>query len=93
VFGQIQVGVHPTSIVVPTAALVPAGNSFRVFVVDQKGIAHARDVTIGGRTEKEAEVLSGLRAGERIVTEGAYGVEDSATIVAPHADSSRQQEN
>jgi membrane fusion protein (multidrug efflux system) len=87
VFGQIEIATHPTALVIPAAALVPEGNSFRVYVVDQNGIAHAREVTIGGRKQSEVEILSGLSVGERIVSEGAYGVEDSAKIVAPRADS------
>lgn len=81
VFGQIGVGTRPSAIVVPLEALVPEGEAFKVFVVDVNGIAHARPVTIGGRTDKVAEITSGLNAGERIVTYGAYGVDDSAKVV------------
>jgi hypothetical protein len=80
VFGQIAVATHPAAVTVPLEALVPEGEGFKVFVVDSTGTAHARSVTVGGRTEKVAEVTSGLAAGERVVTYGAYGVEDSAKI-------------
>ena len=62
-------------------ALVPEGERFRVFVVDSAGIAHAREVTVGGRSETAAEITSGLVGGETVVTYGAYGVSDSARIV------------
>ena len=81
VFGQIVAVVHPNAIVVPIEALVPDGEEFKVFVVDAAGTARARTVTIGGRTDKVAEVTDGLTAGERIVTYGAYGIEDSAKVV------------
>jgi RND family efflux transporter MFP subunit len=81
VFGRIAAGVVPRAVTVPVAALVPQGEAFRVFVVDSAGIAHARDVTVGARTETLAEITSGLAGGETVVTYGAYGVSDSARIV------------
>lgn len=80
IFGAIAVQTNPAAIVVPLEALVPNGESFRVFVVDPTGTAHAREVTVGGKTDAVAEITSGLRAGERVVTYGAYGVDDSAKI-------------
>src|SRR5262249_16499903 len=81
VFGAITVGVRPSAIVVPSEALVPEGDAFKVFVVDAGGLAHAREVQIGGRSDAGVEITAGLRAGERIVTIGAYGVQDSAKVV------------
>jgi RND family efflux transporter MFP subunit len=80
VYGQIAVATHANAVIVPLEALVPEGDGFKVFVVDAAGVAHARPVSVGGRTDKVAEILSGLSAGERIVTYGAYGVEDSVKI-------------
>ncbi len=80
VVGRIVTGVNPRAVVIPVDALVPEGDGYRVFVVDSAGIAHARAVTVGGRTESLAEILSGLAAGETVVTTGAYGVQDSARI-------------
>ena len=82
VFGRIVTGVHPRAVTVPVEALVPGGgDAFQVFVVDSGGIAHARPVTVGSRTESLAEILTGLAAGETVVTAGAYGIQDSAKIV------------
>ena len=80
VFGRIVTGVNPRAVVIPVEALVPEGDGYRVFVVDSAGIALARAVTIGGRTESLVEILSGVAAGETVVTTGAYGVQDSARI-------------
>jgi RND family efflux transporter MFP subunit len=80
VFGGIAVGTRPSAIVIPSEALVPEGEHFKVFVVDASGIAHEREVTIGGRSDKGVEIVEGLNAGERIVTYGAYGVTDSAKV-------------
>jgi membrane fusion protein, multidrug efflux system len=80
VFGEIAVFTRPDAVVVPLEALVPEGDGFKVFVVDAAGTAHARPVNVGGRTQKVAEITSGLNAGERVVTYGAYGVDDGAKI-------------
>ena len=80
IFGQIAVGTR-TSVTVPADALVPEGDAFKVFVVDANGIAHARAVSVGSRTGDTAEIRSGLQAGEKVVTYGAYGVEDSAKVI------------
>jgi RND family efflux transporter MFP subunit len=81
VYGAIAVAVHPNAITVPIEALVPDGEEFKVFVVDAAGVAHERKVSVGGRTDKTAEITQGLAGDERIVTYGAYGVSDSAKVV------------
>ena len=85
VYGEIATGTRPDAVVVPVEALVPgdAPGSYRVFVVDRNGIAHARDVQVGGRTESAVEITSGLAGGETVVTQGAFGVQDSARVQLP----------
>lgn len=80
IFGQISTAVHPRAIVIPVTALVPEGDEFKVFVVLAGNIARERKVTVGRRNESTAEITSGLAAGERVVTEGAYGLEDSVKV-------------
>lgn len=80
IFGQIATAVHPRAIVIPVSALVPEGDEFKVFVVVAGNIARERKVTVGRRNETQAEITSGLAAGERVVTEGAYSLEDSVKV-------------
>ncbi len=80
-FGRMVTAVHTGAVTVPVAALVPSGDGFQVFVVDSGGIAHVRAVTVGARSESLAEILTGLTAGETVVTTGAYGIEDGTKIV------------
>lgn len=80
VYGEIVASVRPNAVVVPINALVPEGEGFKVFVVDDGGVAHEREVTVGGRTAKYAEITEGLKKGERVVTYGAYGMEDSVKV-------------
>ncbi len=82
-FGEVVLAIRPNAITIPVQAIVPEGDGYKVFVVDSAGIAHAREVTVGGRSGSSAEITRGLEAGERVVTYGAYGVTDSAKIVRP----------
>jgi RND family efflux transporter MFP subunit len=85
VYGEIAVGTRPDAVVVRVEALVPDGEGYRVFVVGAQGRATARTVTVGGRTEHDVEILSGLKGGERVVTRGAFGLEDGARVTTPAA--------
>ena len=78
--GRIAVAQHAHAVVVPLDALVPAEEGFKVFVVDTGDVAHATEVKIGGRSTTGAWITEGLKAGDHIVTKGAYGVDDGAKI-------------
>ena len=78
---RITVGVHPAAVTVPAVALVPDGEAYRVYVVDSGGTAHVREVDVGARQDSLVELRHGVAAGEVVVTEGAYGVEDGARVV------------
>lgn len=80
VVGRITVGVQRDAVIVPLAALVPDEEGLHVFVVDETGVAHRTPVVVDRRSDREASVISGLRGGERVVTDGAYGVGDGARI-------------
>ena len=79
-FGRIAVAEHDKVVMVPDESLVPTGEGFKVFVVDDQGIAQSRPVKIGGRTDHSAWITDGLKPGEMIVTQGAYGVDDSTKV-------------
>lgn len=85
VLGTVSVETRPAAVVVPVEALVPAEEPgrYQVFVVDKSGLARTRAVTVGGRTATKAEIVSGLRGGEVVVTQGAFGLTDSARIGRP----------
>lgn len=82
IYGEIEIATRANSISVPAESLIPDGDLFKVFVVDAKSVAHARPVTVGARGPKTAEILKGLAAGERVVTYGAYGLDDGTTVIA-----------
>ncbi|HKP75592.1 MAG TPA: efflux RND transporter periplasmic adaptor subunit, partial [Longimicrobiaceae bacterium] len=85
VFATIDVAQAARVVTVPAAALVPGEAGQQVFVVDAKGVAHARQVTVGERREDVVAITQGLQGGETVVAQGAYGVQDGARIRAAAA--------
>ena len=81
VYGDISVATRASVISIPAEALVPEGDQFHVFVVDAKSVAHARPVVVGVREPDRVEIRQGLKAGERVVSYGAYGLDDGVTVV------------
>jgi RND family efflux transporter MFP subunit len=57
------------AIVVPEGAIVEQGQLRELYAVDSNGIVHLRLVTLGQQIGKLREVLSGLGAGEKIVSD------------------------
>jgi membrane fusion protein, multidrug efflux system len=69
------------SLVIPEEALTPEAEKQYVYVVAD-GRASRREVRIGGRRPGTVEVLSGLKAGERVIVEGTQKVRDGAAVRA-----------
>ena len=83
--GKMVIAVHAKALSVPDVALVPAGEAFRVFVVDSAAVAHAHDVKIGGRAAGRVWITEGIEVGDVVVTTGAYGMDDGAKVVKAEA--------
>ena len=66
-------------VVVPASAIVERGQLQSVFVAEE-GTARTRLVTIGQRAQDAVEVLSGLSAGEKVVTPVPTGLQDGARL-------------
>jgi RND family efflux transporter MFP subunit len=64
---------------IPAAAVVERGQLQSVFVVED-GVAHARLVTTGQRAQAAVEVLSGLSAGEKVLSSPPPGLTDGARV-------------
>jgi cobalt-zinc-cadmium efflux system membrane fusion protein len=58
-------------VVVPSGALLSDGRRFRVLVRRADGSLEPRPVEVGAELGADVEVLSGLRVGEEVVSEGA----------------------
>jgi HlyD family secretion protein len=70
---------------VPTAGLFRRGEGWAVYVV-QDGLAHIRDVTIGQRNARSAQVLSGLSVGDPIVLYPPDTLVDGARVTSQDGD-------
>jgi multidrug efflux system membrane fusion protein len=67
-------------VTIPTQAVQRGPLGAFVFVVDDKGVAVRRAVTLGQQNETQAVVLSGIQAGDTVVTDGASRVTDGAKV-------------
>ncbi|MBU2977609.1 efflux RND transporter periplasmic adaptor subunit [Alteromonas sp. C1M14] len=67
------------TLVIPEKSLVPVQKKQYVFVVDD-GIVHQREVSIGERKPGIVQIVSGLSAGEVIVTEGTLRVQENSKV-------------
>ncbi len=65
---------NATELVVPEAAMQRVGERHLVFVADEKEPGHfqARTVEVGGESNGYRRITGGLKAGERVVTQGSF---------------------
>jgi HlyD family secretion protein len=69
------------ALVVPSAALVVASSGkSTVMVVGSDGAAHQTAVTTGISDNGETQILSGLSAGQQVVTTGAAAMDDGTKV-------------
>jgi Cu(I)/Ag(I) efflux system membrane fusion protein len=59
-------------LVVPQSAVLNSGDRLTVFLGRGNGDFESRQVTLGAQTGDRVEILSGLRAGDRVVTSGNF---------------------
>lgn len=80
-FGRVilSTGQRP-GLVVANSAVVERGDLTSVWVVDRQGIARMRLVKVGKTFGDRVEILSGLTAGEQLVTGGADKVLEGARV-------------
>lgn len=83
---NLQVAAGEPVIVVPVAAVQPLGDRFVVYVPGgSEGTFVEREVRQGRRSGDRVEIASGLRAGEQVVTAGAFFLRAERERVAPAA--------
>jgi membrane fusion protein (multidrug efflux system) len=76
---QIALG-KKTGLVIPESALMQAGAQSSVYVVEAGDVARRVSVDIGQRQPGTIEVISGLKAGDRVVVQGQLGLRDGASV-------------
>jgi HlyD family secretion protein len=74
--GRLSLGGDQPALVLPAGAFLERSGGDYVFVVDPSGHrADRRRIKLGRRNSEQVEVLSGLKAGERVVTSDYEGYE------------------
>ena len=81
---KIESGIVPDGIMVPQRAVTITDRGASVMVVDEKNIANARPIKLGELNGKNWIVLSGLKAGDRVIVNGLQKVRPGAPVsIAP----------
>mgnify|MGYP001244693646 CR=1 FL=1 len=72
----------PAAIVVPVTALLGGSEGTSVITLDSSNMPHKRSVKVGIRNDADAQILEGLKEGDRVVTVGAFELdkEDEAVL-------------
>lgn len=71
----------PNALEIPSAAIVTdSDGKTSVMVVGPHNHAHQVRVTEGIQQDGKVQILSGLQQGQRVVTEGAYGLPDGTKV-------------
>jgi multidrug efflux pump subunit AcrA (membrane-fusion protein) len=71
----------PSAVLVPDMAVLRSGEKTTVFIARPDGSFEPREVKLGAATGDDAyEVLSGLTAGERIVTSGQFLLDSESQL-------------
>ena len=71
---------EPTIIVPFSSVMSGDQGSFDVYVVGSGSIARIREVKLGSQNSRFVEIISGVKEGERIVTEGTLTIQEGDRI-------------
>lgn len=80
--GSVDITVRSITdaVTVPVEAVLTRGATKSVFVLGSDSVVHARTVTVGASTDTAAEILTGLAAGDTVVTTGASALSDGQRV-------------
>jgi Cu(I)/Ag(I) efflux system membrane fusion protein len=67
-------------IVVPVTAVIDTGTRQVVWVETSPGMFEPRDVHVGERVEDKVQILSGLKAGDKVAVSGGYLIDSEAQL-------------
>jgi len=76
----VQANRQVDAVVVPSEAIVRSGSHDQIFVALDGGRFEPRDVTLGVSSEGETQVLSGVNAGERVVTSAQFLIDSESKL-------------
>ncbi len=71
----------PDALVVPASSLLTAQDgTTSVMAIGSDGRAHQKTVRVGINQDNQIQIVEGLQAGDRVASEGAYGLPDNSKI-------------
>lgn len=76
----IHAGKQAESVVIPVESVVRSGVKNQVFVVRGAGKFEPREITTGLSSENDITVLSGLKAGEEVVTSAQFLIDSESKL-------------
>ncbi len=76
---QLQIGLVRDALLVPEQAIIVSAAGHFVFVVEE-GKAYRKQISVGERIRGWAQVVSGLKTGAVVVTEGLQKVRDGRAV-------------
>jgi Cu(I)/Ag(I) efflux system membrane fusion protein len=68
------------AIVVPVSAVMDSGMRQTVWVETSAGMFEARDVQVGGQSDGKVQILSGLKAGDKVAVSGGYLIDSESQL-------------
>ncbi len=77
----VQVKDIPDAVIVPVAALLSSDEGGdKVMIAGPDSLAHEQAVKVGVREGDDVQILDGVKEGDRVITQGALGLDDKAKI-------------
>jgi len=67
-------------IIVPVTAVIDTGKRQVVWVEMASGMFEPRDVQVGERIEEKVQILSGLKAGDKVAVSGSYLIDSESQL-------------
>ncbi len=72
----------PRAVLVPTEAIQRSSDTGGkiVMVLGSDGAAHKKNITVGVQTAESTQVTDGIAAGDTVITDGGYGLDDGTKV-------------
>jgi membrane fusion protein (multidrug efflux system) len=80
---ELQIKMFSNAIAIPSEALIPEMNGAKVYLY-KGGKAHPVPVSTGIRTESEIQIVSGLAAGDTLITSGILQMRTDLPVALTH---------
>jgi multidrug efflux system membrane fusion protein len=82
---RLTVQVLKNAVIAPTSAVLRGQQGMFVYVVDDASKVHVRPIQPGPAQGEQTAILSGVNAGETVVTDGTDRLREGMTVILPGA--------